>query len=454
LLCSADPPAAMTLFHLDDVYNKSFWAILALTGFVFFAGWQKTPASIKALRTPEFLSFQRNWLIVYLLAFFADWLQGPYVYALYDSYGYGSEDIAMLFIVGFLTSMVFGTLAGGASDKVGRKKMCILFAISYSGAAMTKMSPNYWVLMLGRFLGGLSTSLLFSVFEAWMVSEHMSRNFHPDLLGDTFGLATIGNGLVAIAAGMVGQGAADEYGYVAPFMVCIGPLILCGIIVFSTWNENHGDSEIAVLQGFKNAFTAVMADKKIMYLGAAQSAFEGAMYTFVFMWTPALQTAENKDTLPYGTIFAAFMVCCTLGSTIFSFLVKSTSIENMPVYVHLLATMSMGMVYMLIEDKAMVYFSFLLFETACGIFFPTYGTLRSKYIPEGQRAAVMNFFRIPLNAFVVVVLVKIKYLHVNTVFLICTAAHAFSAWAYLQFRNHAAKATPALPTTAGISTGN
>ena len=35
-----------------------------------------------------------------------DWLQGPYVYALYDSYGYGSEDIAILFIVGFMTSMV------------------------------------------------------------------------------------------------------------------------------------------------------------------------------------------------------------------------------------------------------------------------------------------------------------------------------------------------------------
>ena len=76
---------------------------------------------------------------------------------------------------------------------------------AYRMPACTKLSPNYWVLMLGRFLGGLSTSLLFSVFEAWMVSEHMSRSFHPDLLGDTFGLATIGNGLVAIAAGMIGQ---------------------------------------------------------------------------------------------------------------------------------------------------------------------------------------------------------------------------------------------------------
>lgn len=32
--------------------------------------------------------------------------------------------------------------------------------------------PNMYALMVGRILGGLSTSLLFSAFESWMVSEH------------------------------------------------------------------------------------------------------------------------------------------------------------------------------------------------------------------------------------------------------------------------------------------
>ena len=32
--------------------------------------------------------------------------------------------------------------------------------------------PNMPALMFGRVLGGLSTSLLFSAFESWMVSEH------------------------------------------------------------------------------------------------------------------------------------------------------------------------------------------------------------------------------------------------------------------------------------------
>lgn len=37
---------------------------------------------------------------------------------------------------------------------------------------MTKHSPDYKVLMLGRVLGGIATSLLFSAFESWLVAEH------------------------------------------------------------------------------------------------------------------------------------------------------------------------------------------------------------------------------------------------------------------------------------------
>ena len=48
-------------------------------------------------------------------------------------------------------------------------------------------------------------------------------------------------------------------------------------------------------------------------LGMIQSLFEGAMYTFVFMWTPALQagiaTADGEFAeLPFGLIFASYMV--------------------------------------------------------------------------------------------------------------------------------------------------
>ena len=46
-----------------------------------------------------------------------DWLQGPYVYRLYEHYDYGVRDIGRLFIMGFASSAVFGTVAGALADK-------------------------------------------------------------------------------------------------------------------------------------------------------------------------------------------------------------------------------------------------------------------------------------------------------------------------------------------------
>lgn len=43
----------------------------------------------------------KTYLPAYLLATAADWLQGPYKYALYSSYGYTQRDIAHLFVAGY-----------------------------------------------------------------------------------------------------------------------------------------------------------------------------------------------------------------------------------------------------------------------------------------------------------------------------------------------------------------
>ena len=56
------------------------------------------------------------------------------------------------------------------------------------------------------------------------------------------------------------------------------------------------------------------ADRKIALLGAIQSLFEASMYTFVFLWTPALSPDGKK--VAHGMIFACFMMSCMAGSTI------------------------------------------------------------------------------------------------------------------------------------------
>lgn len=66
-------------------------------------------------------------------------------------------------------------------------------------------------------------------------------------------------------------------------------------------------------------------DEKIALLGAIQSLFEGSMYTFVFLWTPAL--SPNEEDIPHGFIFATFMLSSMLGSSIASRLMARASLK-------------------------------------------------------------------------------------------------------------------------------
>lgn len=50
---------------------------------VYYRSW-----SSSTIRNIEFSGFQRMFFVVYLTMMMADWMQGPYVYALYDHYGF------------------------------------------------------------------------------------------------------------------------------------------------------------------------------------------------------------------------------------------------------------------------------------------------------------------------------------------------------------------------------
>ncbi|KAL0693982.1 hypothetical protein Bca4012_061162 [Brassica carinata] len=82
------------------------------------AGLELSKSNKDRINTPSaFNSFKNNYLLVYSLMMAGDWLQGPYVYYLYSTYGFGKGEIGQLFIAGFGSSMLFGTIVGSLADK-------------------------------------------------------------------------------------------------------------------------------------------------------------------------------------------------------------------------------------------------------------------------------------------------------------------------------------------------
>merc|ERR1719383_1564098 len=112
------------------------------------------------------------------------------------------------------------------------------------------------------------------------------------------------------------------------------------------------------------------------------------------------------------------MVACIMGSTIFGFFSERghsaewLALKNYVAAIVILCASSFANMYTR-------FVCFILFELSVGLFWPCAMTLRGRYIPEEVRATIMNFFRIPLNIIVVVVLLKVKSLPVHVVLKCC-----------------------------------
>ncbi|KAL6005666.1 hypothetical protein ACLOJK_006237 [Asimina triloba] len=292
--------------------------------------------------------------------------------------------------------------------------------------------------MVGRVLGGIATSLLFSAFESWLVAEHNKRGFEQQWLSITFSKAIFfGNGLIAIVAGLFANLLTDTLGFgpVAPFDAAACFLAIGMTIIISSWTENYGDPSESkdLLTQFKIAATAIASDEKIALLGAIQSLFEGSMYTFVFLWTPAL--SPNGEDIPHGFIFATFMLGTMLGSSIASRLMTrpSLKVESYMQVVFAIASLSLALPVLTSflvgpskEKGGGISFAgciqmigFCVLEACVGIFWPSIMKMRSQYIPEEARSTIMNFFRIPLNVFVCVVLYNVSSFPMTVMFGMC-----------------------------------
>ncbi|KAG5392939.1 hypothetical protein IGI04_022902 [Brassica rapa subsp. trilocularis] len=334
----------------------------------------------------SFNSFKNNYILVFSIMMAGDWLQGPYVYYLYSTYGFGKRDIVL---------------------------------------AMADV--NFFFAFL---------------------KNYAQRNFDQQWLSLTISKAVFfGNGLVAILSGLFGNLLVDifSFGPVAPFDAASCFLAIGIVIILTTWSENFGDPSDSkdLMTQFKVAAIAIASGRvkvnvknyeKIALLGAIQSLFEASMYTFVFLWTPAL--SPNNEEIPHGFVFATFMLASMLGSSLAARLMARSSLR-VEKYMQIVFLVSAASLLLPITTSVLVtpskvkeeglsltcsiqLLGFCVFEACIGIFSASIMKMRSLYIPEEARSTIMNFFRVPLNLFVCIVLYNVDTFPITIMFGMCS----------------------------------
>lgn len=105
---------------------------------------KKQKNEIDSVKLKEFAQFQRWYIVIFLFVMLADWMQGPYVYKLYASYNIPTQQIAVLFIIGFGTSGFLEHLLGVWPINLAESLCAFYFAFFTLCAA----SPNTLILLM------------------------------------------------------------------------------------------------------------------------------------------------------------------------------------------------------------------------------------------------------------------------------------------------------------------
>lgn len=240
-------------------------------------------------------------------------------------------------MTGFLAAAISASFTGKLADKYGRRLACLAFCVIYSLSCLTLLTDDIIILFMGRAFGGISTTLMYSVFESWMVTEY--NQLFPDEPGSTlsgiFSTMTTFNSVVAILAGVIAEWVNDLVGTEkAPFMTAVAVLAtafvaisqnwVCDVVLFADVNANfvsrvrimailtmpnrmlriwnhheraHGNCSWMVRTSLKPNLKFIeltfYLDKRLIALGATSCFFEGSMYIFIFFKFPALKLSHK-----------------------------------------------------------------------------------------------------------------------------------------------------------------
>ena len=100
------------------------------------------------------------------------------------------------------------------------------------------LSNDLVILFLGRVCGGLSTTLLYSAFETWMLTEYHDRELELAglKLSNMFGSMTIISCTVAVVSGVVGEILVSWTGSrISPFLASVACLGAAFLYMLRVW---------------------------------------------------------------------------------------------------------------------------------------------------------------------------------------------------------------------------
>jgi len=321
---------------------------------------------------------------------------------------------------------------------------------------MLEQFPFLSGLIVSRVVGGITTNLLSTVFEAWLDTEYRNRGFAKEEYETLMRDSVVVSNLAAIASGYLAHVLAESFGNVGPFEGAVTCTAVAFAVIFVLWSENYGKSgqegednkAKSPLTQLNETLSFIKSDSRVLRVCITQGLTLGSLHIFIFLWSPLLKEfssgckgavwgLDNQGEPAYGLIFGAFMAAGVLGglcspavrkivTLLLSPLTKGSVPETVTVDdegpVRAMDVEFQGALCyffcacLLLAPSLMsasaeytfsvALFSFIGYEFSVGIYSPCEGVMRSIYIPPESRGSIMTVPSIIVNVAVAVAVVS------------------------------------------------
>jgi hypothetical protein len=178
------------------------------------------------------------------------------------------------------------------------------------------------------------------------------------------------------------------------------------------WAENkpNADSHIGMNQNFIEAFEE-LKKREVLSMGLIESLYQAVLNIFLFAWTPILQNSTDTG-INVGFIFTCFITMMIIGTTIYEvFMIYLKCEYYLSISISLLIETLLFFFVSYIDDFLIRLVLLGCINGVTGFFSPLNSIIKSRILIERHRTTLMSIFRIPLNAYVIIVLVSLRYMN-------------------------------------------
>lgn len=386
------------------------------------------------ITTKEFQVFQSGFLSGYSMVILCELIAAASFYHTFISLHLTLEKITMLYI----TTITASTLAGVATEIVDvgtRKDKCVISAMLYSISMFSILfGGHYEMILLGRIVYGVASSLHHTSFESYAVHEHSSLGFPEDWLGHTFSLLTHCMALMAALSGILGQIAASTGQLGCPALCCALFAVSAAYMVI-TWEKDLNSPRFMLssfIYNMNSTISAVRSNKQILLLLAISSLCEASMLVFTFYWAPWMSAlaSEEDERISYEVLFSCLIMASMLGNYFFQLFSSSALGGYGGTFQAVILCSSVSYFLGAVFQTPMLAFLISLVVHGCmGGYYPAVGFFRGKLMVPELRSTALIILRVSSLLLAVLLLATI---HHNPMYLLGACSILNGVAAYLQ----------------------